>query len=106
MHAGVDATSLARAGQGDGRPHSSELGREAALTVALEQQKARTANVIGALRGRDPALAAECVVVGAHYDHLGLGGEASLAPEATGQVHPGADDNARGTAGMLAIARA
>jgi hypothetical protein len=51
-------------------------------------------------------VADECVVIGAHYDHLGLGGEESLAPEQTGTVHPGADDNASGVSAMLAIARA
>jgi hypothetical protein len=51
-------------------------------------------------------LSEEAVVVGAHYDHLGYGGEGSgsLAPDAHA-VHPGADDNASGTAGMLEIAR-
>jgi membrane-associated protease RseP (regulator of RpoE activity) len=45
-------------------------------------------------------------VIGAHYDHLGLGGEGSAAPDEVGQVHPGADDNASGTAAMLEVARA
>jgi hypothetical protein len=44
-------------------------------------------------------------VIGAHYDHLGLGGEGSLAAELTGQVHNGADDNASGTATVLEMAR-
>jgi hypothetical protein len=47
----------------------------------------------------------EYVVVGAHYDHLGLGGQFSLAPSMTGTVHPGADDNASGTAGVIELAR-
>ena len=63
-------------------------------------------NVVGVLAGADPSLAREAVVVGAHYDHLGLGGRHSLAPDATGQIHNGADDNASGTAAMLEIAHA
>jgi aminopeptidase YwaD len=47
----------------------------------------------------------EYVVIGAHYDHLGLGDENSLAPSQIGQVHPGADDNASGTAGVIELAR-
>jgi membrane-associated protease RseP (regulator of RpoE activity) len=47
----------------------------------------------------------EWVVVGAHYDHLGLGDQHSLAPSQIGQIHHGADDNASGTAGVLEIAR-
>jgi hypothetical protein len=45
------------------------------------------------------------VVIGAHYDHLGLGGPESLAAKPEGQIHHGADDNASGTTGLLEIAR-
>ena len=62
-------------------------------------------NVLGILPGSDPALAAEAIVVGAHYDHVGTGGQFSEAPESTGQVHNGADDNASGTAALLEMAR-
>ncbi|MFI5234807.1 MAG: M28 family peptidase [Gemmatimonadales bacterium] len=61
-------------------------------------------NVIGVLSGRDPVLQNEIVVVGAHYDHLGLGGFGSLAPDSTGKVHNGADDNASGASALVAIA--
>lgn len=58
--------------------------------------------------GRIPAGAADrltgAVVVGAHYDHLGMGGPSSLAPGAR-EVHNGADDNASGVAALLEIAR-
>lgn len=65
---------------------------------------ARGRNVLGILPGADPVLRREYVVVGAHYDHLGLGGAGSLAPD-TAAVHNGADDNASGVAGLLEIAR-
>ncbi len=103
--AGVDPAALA-APYADGKPHSKPLGVDARMVVEVEHRKARTSNVVGLLPGADPALAKECVVVGAHYDHLGLGGEGSLSPEKTGVVHPGADDNASGTAALLAVARA
>jgi len=45
------------------------------------------------------------VVIGAHYDHLGMGDEHSLAQNPIGQIHHGADDNASGTAGVLELAR-
>lgn len=64
----------------------------------------RVANVVGILPGRG-ALAGEAVVVGAHYDHLGLGGMGSMDPDSTGVIHNGADDNASGTAALLEIAR-
>jgi Zn-dependent M28 family amino/carboxypeptidase len=48
----------------------------------------------------------QAIVIGAHYDHVGLGGRFSAAPERTGEIHNGADDNASGTAGVIEIARA
>jgi hypothetical protein len=79
-------------------------GARAAVEVALVRERSATANVIGILRGNDAALASEVVVIGAHYDHLGLGGEGSLAPD-DAAVHPGADDNASGTAAVMELAR-
>jgi Zn-dependent M28 family amino/carboxypeptidase len=61
-------------------------------------------NVVGLLPGRGP-LADEVVVVGAHYDHLGLGGMGSLDPDSSGVIHNGADDNASGTAALVEVAR-
>ncbi|HWN98104.1 MAG TPA: M20/M25/M40 family metallo-hydrolase [Blastocatellia bacterium] len=65
----------------------------------------KSANVAGLLEGSDPRLANEYVVIGAHYDHLGLGGPESLAAKPEGQIHHGADDNASGTSGLLELAR-
>jgi hypothetical protein len=63
-------------------------------------------NVIGVLRGRSPARRGEVLVIGAHYDHLGYGGfNAMDAPDSTGKVHNGADDNASGTTALLEVAR-
>ncbi|MBI3079738.1 MAG: M28 family peptidase [Deltaproteobacteria bacterium] len=76
------------------------------LEVALIRERGRTANVVGILPGTDPTLRDTALVIGGHYDHLGLGGEASLAPSQYREVHPGADDNASGVAGVLALARA
>jgi Zn-dependent M28 family amino/carboxypeptidase len=57
-----------------------------------------TRNVVAIIPGSSRALRGEIVVVGAHYDHLGLGGFGALDPDSTGRVHNGADDNASGTA--------
>ena len=51
-----------------------------------------------------PGTTDEYVIVGAHYDHLGMGGQYSRAPSVTA-IHPGADDNASGTAGVIELAR-
>jgi hypothetical protein len=61
-------------------------------------------NVIGILPGSDPARAAESLVIGAHYDHLGRGESGSHADD-RGRIHPGADDKASGVAVLLELAR-
>jgi membrane-associated protease RseP (regulator of RpoE activity) len=62
--------------------------------------------VIAALDGADARLKDEWIVIGAHYDHLGEGGNrSSLAPEDKG-IHNGADDNASGVSVVLSAARA
>ncbi len=76
------------------------------LRVDVRRITAETQNVMGVLRGRDPLLADEAIVIGAHYDHLGLGERSSLAPSQAGKVHAGADDNASGTSVVLELARA
>src|SRR6266511_2384184 len=64
-----------------------------------------TRNVVAVIPGASVALRGEIVIVGAHYDHLGLGGFGALDPDSTGRVHNGADDNASGTAALLEIGR-
>jgi hypothetical protein len=64
-----------------------------------------TRNVVAVLPGASPVLRGEIIVIGAHYDHLGLGGFGALDPDSTGRVHNGADDNASGTAALLEIGR-
>jgi membrane-associated protease RseP (regulator of RpoE activity) len=81
-------------------------GSRVAIQVKLIEERGTAANIIGILPGRDPVLRETAVVVGAHYDHLGLGGEYSLAPSQYGEIHPGADDNASGTAALILLARA
>jgi Zn-dependent M28 family amino/carboxypeptidase len=66
----------------------------------------RTRNVVAMVEGNDPELRSEYVIIGAHYDHLGMGGPGSGSREPdTTAVHNGADDNASGVAGMLEIAQ-
>ena len=78
----------------------------ARLHVSLVKETGRAKNVVGILPGTDPKLRQQALVIGAHYDHLGRGGEHSLAPDQTGTIHPGADDNASGVAAVIALARA
>jgi len=63
-------------------------------------------NVVGFLEGSDAVLKNEFVVVGAHFDHVGLGNYGAMHKKDKGSIHNGADDNASGTAGMLELAEA
>ena len=80
-------------------------GDRAFLAASVQPRAVEARNVAALLPGSDPTLADEVVIIGAHYDHLGLGGEGSLDPDAFGVVHNGADDNASGTSGLIEIAR-
>ncbi len=71
------------------------------LSVGIENTHATVNNVLAYLPGKTD----EYIILGAHYDHLGRGNFDSLAPSQIGQIHPGADDNASGTAGVLELAR-
>lgn len=75
------------------------------LTADLETKKLAVRNVVGLLEAQAPEKKDEIIVVGAHFDHIGLGRFGSLGgSKARGQVHNGADDNASGTAGVMEIA--
>jgi len=85
----------------DGQPDSFDTGADAVLSTDIRRETKIVHNVAAYWPGETP----EYVVIGAHYDHLGLGDEHSLAPSQIGQIHPGADDNASGTAGVIELAR-
>ena len=72
--------------------------------VDLQEKKIRGGNVVGFIRGRDHQLRNEYIVIGAHFDHLGMGGHhTGSRNKDTTAVHNGADDNASGTAGILEL---
>jgi aminopeptidase YwaD len=79
-------------------------GLQTTVKADVSKVTKQTANIIGLLEGSDPTLQSEIVVVGAHMDHLGLGGAHSLFDSKKPTIHPGADDNASGTAGVLELA--
>ncbi len=102
----IDLDEIMRGIDADLKPRSRELrGVSVTYTQTLTKNRHIVRNVIGILRGSDPARARESVVLGAHYDHLGLSGRFSLSEGSTGQVHNGADDNASGTAAIIEIAK-
>lgn len=73
------------------------------LSVSIEKNEFPTKNVIGWIEGADPALKNEYLVIGAHYDHIGTTSETAVQNDT---IMNGADDNASGTAAVMAIAKA
>jgi hypothetical protein len=104
--AGQSLEQLRQAIDKDLSSHSFALPLSERLALSIDVQRVRrpVANVIGVVAGQEEKLAEQCIVVGAHYDHLGLGDQHSLAPSQIGQIHHGADDNASGTSAVLELA--
>ncbi|MBL7999693.1 MAG: M28 family peptidase [Candidatus Kapabacteria bacterium] len=89
------------------QPRSYEIpNTKMTLTVNLKIEEAMISNVVGYIAGTDPQKNNQMIVVGAHYDHLGMGDEHSLYDGGDAKIHYGADDNASGTAGVLELAAA
>ena len=113
------ANRLVKLGDAEGRNLTTlrELADEGRITVThfeddikvrlatdVEQGRIATENVAGVLEGKGD-LADRWVVIGGHYDHLGYGYTGVRKREQIGLVHPGADDNASGTAAILLLAQ-
>lgn len=93
------AEILKIADEGKALPHFP-LPTSVRATVAVDSQVVESQNVAGIVRGSDPALAGEFVVLTAHLDHLGLGAEIN-----GDSVYNGAMDNASGIATLLESAK-
>jgi len=75
------------------------------VTVNVNQKETETQNVVALLPGTDKSLKNEYIVIGAHFDHLGMGGPGSGSRVTdTVAVHNGADDNASGVAAVIQLA--
>lgn len=81
-------------------------GKKIGYSLKVKNELVPTQNVIGFIEGTDPVLKNEVIVIGAHYDHVGLGYYGAMRQEDKGQIHNGADDNASGTAGIIELAEA
>jgi hypothetical protein len=99
-----DLRTLQGAIDGTFTPQSAQL-KDVSLrgNVELLRKEHPIRNVIGILRGRG-ARSDQIIVIGGHYDHLGNGGMGSRAGDSR-DIHPGADDNASGTAAVIECAR-
>lgn len=101
--AGKDLAAVQKAIDEGLRPQSFEL--PAAIRVEARTELRREVAQVRNIAAYVPGETKEYVIIGAHYDHLGLGEQFSMSPSDAGKVHPGADDNASGAAGVLELAR-
>ncbi len=82
-----------------GNPKSFNLKQIAAeIQLSMKTETIYGENILGVIEGSDPHLKNECVVLTAHYDHVGISGN--------GEINNGADDNGSGTVALLEIAEA
>ena len=103
---GISLAALKEKIDGTEKPASMPLpGMTAAIQVNLAEVRRRAENVVAVLPGGEPSFRDENIVIGAHYDHLGLGHYGGRDARAAGTIHPGADDNASGAAVLLDLAR-
>jgi hypothetical protein len=98
--AGKSLSAIEAAIDKDLRPQSFVFPASLAVEIDIRRDVKTVHNVGAYFPGETP----EYVILGAHYDHLGLGEQFSLAPSLAGTIHPGADDNASGTAGVIELA--
>jgi Peptidase family M28/PDZ domain len=81
------------------------IARSAAAAHVGLPSELPSQNVVAVLRGSDPSLAGEYIVLGAHFDHLGRSTASALDPDSAEAIRNGADDNASGTAAVMELAR-
>jgi Zn-dependent M28 family amino/carboxypeptidase len=94
-------TSLAEIKQGidtDLRPQSFSLGGKLRIETSYERKSFTGQNVMGVISGSDPSLRDEFLILGAHFDHLGIG--------ENNEIFYGADDDASGVTALLELAEA
>jgi Zn-dependent M28 family amino/carboxypeptidase len=97
---GADLAAMLKAGGTEstvleGTALTPTITLRAKLEIAVQAEQAPAMNVFAVLPGSDPTLRNEYVVVGSHLDHVGM----------RGGLHPGADDDASGTTGVMAVAQ-
>lgn len=102
MAAGKNLKSIVEGIDKDLKPRSFAFpdALRVEMEIDLIRETKTVHNVAAMIRGATD----EFVVIGSHYDHIGLGEQFSMAPSQSGEVHPGADDNASGVAGTLELA--
>ena len=101
-----DFTGLQKRIDETGKPSSVDL-KNCPVNVRLSDKApvlGGQKNIIAMIEGDDPDLKNEYVILSAHYDHIGLGTPQNALGGSAGKMHPGADDNASGTSGLMELA--
>jgi aminopeptidase YwaD len=89
-----------------GKIISSDLNIQVNSVTDIVRKRTKSGNVVAILKGFNPELSGEFIVIGAHHDHLGLGGQGSSSRQPDNiAIHYGADDNASGVAAVLELAQ-
>ena len=104
---GKSMTAVQKAIDSERKPQSFEFSNSRIrISTDIKAIRKTVRNVVASVRGSDPRLRNEWLIIGAHYDHLGLGDpNGSINRSDLGKIHHGADDNASGTSGVLELAR-
>ncbi|MGE0087972.1 MAG: M20/M25/M40 family metallo-hydrolase [Bacteroidales bacterium] len=84
-------------------PNSFQINKICDLQTKIITKRYTAKNVVGIIKGKDTKLKNEIIVIGGHYDHVGYKEKSKQGEDS---IFNGADDNASGTAGVMAIAKA
>lgn len=87
---------------GDNGTYFQQFVLEGPIPQAMEVENHISRNVIGRIEGTDES--GQVIIIGAHFDSQGRGGVISMETNDERETHPGADDNASGTVGLLLLA--
>lgn len=86
-------------------PQPFEISTTVEATVDIVEKRAKTSNIVAKIEAKHKKATDEYIIIGAHYDHLGMGGTGSSSRKPdTVAVHNGADDNASGVAAIIELA--
>jgi Peptidase family M28/PDZ domain/PA domain/WD40-like Beta Propeller Repeat len=87
------------------RTVAPKVGQKVKIAVELEPVRSQTSNVVGVIHATGAQKQPGVVILGAHLDHLGMGGGSNALDPKVHAVHNGADDNASGVAALLQAAK-
>lgn len=88
---------------GDGNSYVQLFTLRGPMAQAMNSDNLLSRNIVGKIEGEE--LSNQTIIIGAHYDGQGMGGIVSMEEDVEPRIHPGADDNASGTAALLQLVK-